>query len=412
MEIMKMLKNCRICVSADLIEVITLGEQIITSRFPIHGDFSTPKTLINLCICNNCGLLQLSVSTNKTELYEYEYGYRSGISNTMREHLKKYQEELLTIITLSDNDVVLDIGSNDSTMLQNYGKNFTRIGCDPTGKQFKQYYNDVELIPDYFTAENFTKNYPNKKCKVVSSISMFYDLPNPVEFAKDIYKVLDDEGIWTCEQSYLLSMLKTNSFDTICHEHLEYYALKQIKLIADMSGFKIIDVKFNDCNGGSFRVYFAKKNSINFTESIDLINKILKDEYDYGLPNIKVFTEFMNNCDNEIKKLLNFIDEVNNNNKKIYIYGASTKGNCLLQYANINQDKIKFAVERNPIKLGKMTSTGIPIIMEETMRNDPPDYLLVLPWHFKNEIILREKDYLKKGGKIIFPLPKFEIITL
>lgn len=412
MEIMKMLKNCRICVSADLIEVITLGEQIITSRFPIHGDFSTPKTLINLCICNNCGLLQLSVSTNKTELYEYEYGYRSGISNTMREHLKKYQEEILTIITLSDNDVVLDIGSNDSTMLQNYGKNFTRIGCDPTGKQFKQYYNDVELIPDYFTAENFTKNYPNKKCKVVSSISMFYDLPNPVEFAKDIYKVLDDEGIWTCEQSYLLSMLKTNSFDTICHEHLEYYALKQIKLIADMSGFKIIDVKFNDCNGGSFRVYFAKKNSINFTESIDLINKILKDEYDYGLPNIKVFTEFMNNCDNEIKKLLNFIDEVNNNNKKIYIYGASTKGNCLLQYANINQDKIKFAVERNPIKLGKMTSTGIPIIMEETMRNDPPDYLLVLPWHFKNEIILREKDYLKKGGKIIFPLPKFEIITL
>jgi len=407
-----MLKNCRICVSADLIEVITLGEQIITSRFPIHGDFSTPKTLINLCICNNCGLLQLSVSTNKTELYEYEYGYRSGISNTMREHLKKYQEEILTIITLSDNDVVLDIGSNDSTMLQNYGKNFTRIGCDPTGKQFKQYYNDVELIPDYFTAENFTKNYPNKKCKVVSSISMFYDLPNPVEFAKDIYKVLDDEGIWTCEQSYLLSMLKTNSFDTICHEHLEYYALKQIKLIADMSGFKIIDVKFNDCNGGSFRVYFAKKNSINFTESIDLINKILKDEYDYGLPNIKVFTEFMNNCDNEIKKLLNFIDEVNNNNKKIYIYGASTKGNCLLQYANINQDKIKFAVERNPIKLGKMTSTGIPIIMEETMRNDPPDYLLVLPWHFKNEIILREKDYLKKGGKIIFPLPKFEIITL
>lgn len=412
MSVVETLKNCRICSDSKLIKVISLGNQVITSRFSVYGDFSTPKTPIDLCVCENCGLLQLMQSTNATELYEYEYGYRSGISNTMREHLRKYQEEISSKISLCPGDVVLDIGSNDSTMLQYYSNELKRIGCDPTGVQFKEYYGDVELLQTYFTVENFRKKYSGIECKIVSSISMFYDLPNPVQFAKDIYEVLDNDGIWTCEQSYLLSMLNTNSIDTICHEHLEYYALKQIKIIADMSEFKIIDVKFNECNGGSFRVYFAKKKSTKFTEATDLINKILKNEIDYGLPNIEVFTNFVNKCDTEVKKLLNFIDESNKNNKKIYIYGASTKGNCLLQYANIDENKIKFAVERNPTKLGKMTSTGIPIIMEETMRSNPPDYLLVLPWHFKNEIIPREKEYLEKGGKIIFPLPYFEIISL
>jgi hypothetical protein len=412
MSIVETLTKCRICAESKIVKVISLGEQVITSRFPTYGDFSTPKTPIDLCVCKNCGLLQLMQTTSTSELYEHEYGYRSGISNTMREHLKKYHEEILTKITLGTNDVILDIGSNDSTMLQYYDSKLLRIGCDPTGNQFIQYYGDVKLIADYFTVNNFKKIYPDKKCKVVSSISMFYDLPNPVQFAKDIYEILDDNGIWTCEQSYLVTMLKTNGFDTICHEHLEYYALKQIKLIADLSGFKIIDVKFNDCNGGSFRIYFAKDISSMFVENTQLIQTILKDEKDFGISNIETFTNFMKNCDKQIETLVNFIEQENKNNKKIYIYGASTKGNCLLQYANINVDKIKFAVERNPKKLGKMTSTGIPIIMEETMREEIPDYLLVLPWHFKNEIISRENDYLKAGGKIIFPLPQFEIIDL
>jgi GDP-mannose 4,6-dehydratase len=343
-------------------------------------------------------------------LYEYEYGYRSGISNTMREHLKKYQEEILSIVQLNEGDIVVDIGSNDSTMLQYYSNKLKRIGVDPTGNQFKEYYGDVELLATYFTHQNFSNIYGDTKCKLVSSISMFYDLPNPVQFAKDIYNILDNDGIWTCEQSYLLSMLKTNSIDTICHEHLEYYSLHQIKEIADRSNFKIIDIKFNDCNGGSFRIYFAKKDSSLYKENIDLINKILKDEIEYGVHDDNIFKHFMDNCDNQINKLKKIIDVVNKNNKKIYIYGASTKGNCLLQYGNITENDVKYAVERNPKKEGKMTSTGIRIIMEDQMRKEQPDYLLVLPWHFKNEIIQREYDFLEKGGQLIFPFPEFEII--
>lgn len=412
MSLVTYLQECRICKSSNLKNVISLNDQYITSRFPIYGDFSTPKTSIILCMCTNCGLIQLRETTNSEELYEYEYGYRSGISNTMRQHLKLYKEEICSIVNLKENDTIVDIGSNDSTMLQYYGNKYRRIGVDPTGKQFKQFYGDVELLPTYFTYDNFTKTFGSIKCKMVSSISMFYDLPDPVQFAKDIYSVLDDNGIWTCEQSYLLTMLRTNSIDTICHEHLEYYALHQVKEISDRANFKIIDVKFNDCNGGSFRIYFSKKHSLLYKENTFLINKILNEEKKYGIMNMdgKVYFDFMKKCDEQVGYLKNFIENVNANNKNVYVYGASTKGNCLLQYADLNESHMKYAVERNPNKVGKMTSTGIEIISEETMRENPPDYLLVLPWHFRKEIIEREKPFLEAGGQFIFPFPHFEVI--
>lgn len=394
-----------------MVDILNLGEQVITSRFPLYGDFSTPKTPIVLSLCQQCSLVQLKHGANCSELYEHEYGYRSGINHTMREHLRLYQQEILSKVDLKPGDVVIDIGSNDSTMLQYYDSSLKRIGVDPTGKQFQHFYGDVELVPTYFTRENVTRVYgENLRCKVVSSISMFYDLPDPVQFAKDIHSVLADDGIWTCEQSYLLTMLETNSIDTICHEHLEYYSLTAVKRIADMAGFKIIDIKFNMCNGGSFRLYFSK-NSSDRVET-ELVSQILEKECVLGVKEQQFYTNFINDCDAEVGRLTNFIDIVNNDNKKMYIYGASTKGNCLLQYANIDSHKIKYAVERNPNKVGKMTSTGIEIISEETMRDSPPEFLLVLPWHFRDEIIKREHEYLSNGGQLVFPFPKFEIYSL
>lgn len=401
--------SCRICQSSQLTNVINLGEQYITSRFPIYGDWSTLKTSIIICKCDHCHLVQLRQTTFNKELYEYEYGYRSGISNTMKHHLQNYQKEILNIAKPLATDTVIDIGSNDSTMLQLYPSTMNRIGVDPTGKQFAHYYGDVSLIPTYFTRENVISIYPKLKAKIISSISMFYDLPDPVQFAKDIYSLLEDDGIWTCEQSYLPSMLTTNSIDTICHEHLEYYALYQIKEIADRANFKIINVLFNDCNGGSFRVYFAKRECNLYTECTNQIRAILENEFDIGIQTLELYEKFIIDCNYQISKLKDFIQ---NSGKKILIYGASTKGNCLLQYANIGEKDIQYAVERNLSKVGKMTSTGIKIISEETMRQDYPDYLLVLPWHFKDEIIKRENDFLEKGGQIIFPFPEFQIISL
>ena len=406
---MNNIQQCRLCNNAATIDIISLGEQYITSRFPVYGDFSTPKTSIILCMCESCGLVQLNGTTNSNELYEYEYGYRSGISNTMRTHLKLYQEEILTKIQLTKGDIIVDIGSNDSTMLQYYSNDIRRIGVDPTGKQFAEYYGNVELLPTYFTYENFTTAFGNIRPKMVSSICMFYDLPDPVQFAKDIHSILHDDGIWTCEQSYLPTMIKTNSIDTICHEHLEYYSLHQIAHIADIAGFVIIDVKFNDSNGGSFRVYFAKTTSDLHIPNDTLVNDILSEEEEYGIMSLDLYKRFMENVDSEVQKLRRFIETVIANGKNVYIYGASTKGNCLLQYANLDETYMKYAVERNPNKIGKMTSTGIKIIGEEQMREDPPDYLFVLPWHFRDEIIKREHTFLENGGQFIFPFPNFEI---
>jgi NDP-4-keto-2,6-dideoxyhexose 3-C-methyltransferase len=405
---MATLEKCRLCKSPDLTEVINLGEQYITSRFPNYGDWSTPKIAISLSRCNDCFLLQTSQTTTAADMYEHEYGYRSGISNTMRAHLQKYQQEILGKVNLEPNDAVLDIGSNDSTMLQYYNTNLKRIGMDPTGNQFKEYYGAVELVPTYFTKARYQEIYGNLRCKIVSSISMFYDLPDPVQFATDIHDILDDEGIWTCEQSYLLSMLESNSIDTICHEHLEYYAIRQIKEIADKAGFKIIDVSFNDCNGGSSRVYFAKKTSQHKEVELDAI---LAKEEAAGLNTINAFVDFMERVNVQVNKLNEFIESARKEGKETWVYGASTKGNCLLQYANLGESSLKYAVERNPQKIGKMTATGIPIISEETMRASPPAYLLVLPWHFRTEIVERESDFLTQGGGLIFPFPEFTVVS-
>jgi GDP-D-mannose dehydratase len=339
------------------------------------------------------------------------YGYRSGLNEMMCKHLSEYTAELLKYAKPVKGDAVLDIGSNDATFLKNYGNDLVRVGCDPTGIQFKEYYENICLIENYFTKKNIRDSLGQIVFKAVSSISMFYDLPDPVQFAKDIYDILDDNGVWTLEQSYVATMLERNSIDTICHEHLEYYGVKQIKEIMDRSGFKIIHISLNECNGGSFRCYVVKKTCSLYEEATELIQQLLKKEERNGIHTVARYELFNKDCNREIERLRSFIDHVNADGKKVYIYGASTKGNCLLQAGNITPNLIPYAVERNPLKFGKMTSTNIPIISEEKMREDNPEYLLVLPWHFREGIIAREDEYLEKGGQLLFPFPHFEVYS-
>jgi GDP-D-mannose dehydratase len=206
-------------------------------------------------------------------------------------------------------------------------------------------------------------------------------------------------------------MIERNSIDTICHEHLEYYAIRQIKTIMDRANFQILDISLNECNGGSMRVVVAKRTSSKYKEATQLVEQLIEKETKYDLSSPNCYYDFMKRCKTEMKYLVDFIDTVNNNGKEVWIYGASTKGNCLLQCANLDTSKIRYAVERNLQKVGKMTSTGIEIISEETMRKNPPAYLLVLPWHFRNEILQRETEFLSNGGQFLFPFPHFEVVS-
>ncbi|MEI6079329.1 MAG: class I SAM-dependent methyltransferase [bacterium] len=413
----KEIKSCRICGSNKLIPIVDLGNMALSGYFPKSNGDQVEAGPLELVKCDDssgsgCGLVQLRHNYNLEKLYGDNYGYRSGLNQSMVKHLHSKVNKILSMIPLSQDDLVIDIGSNDSTLLQAYPKDkLTLVGVDPTGKKFKEYYPEhIHLVADFFPSASFLKQFGHKKIKIVTSISMFYDLEDPMTFVTNIHDNLDDNGVWVFEQSYMPTMLERNSYDTICHEHLEYYALKQIKYMLDKAGLKIIDVEFNDINGGSFSVMAAKKGS-KYNECTGLIDKILNKEKEIGLNSTKPFNDFNNRISKCRDDLLAFFKECKKDGKVVFGYGASTKGNVLLQFCKITAKDMPYIAEVNEDKFGCYTpGTNIPIISEAEAKKMSPDYFMVLPWHFKDNIIKREGQFLSSGKHFMFPLPTVQII--
>ncbi len=415
----KTIHKCRICGNTNLKSVVDLGMQSLTGVFPqtFQEVESGPLELVK-CVPDEknlsvCGLLQLRHSFDCNKMYGENYGYRSGLNKSMVDHLTQITKEIKDQISFCKNDLVIDIGSNDSTLLRSYGiDGLDYVGMDPTGDKFKKYYPKwITLVADFFSAENLIKiRGGGQKAKVITSIAMFYDLEEPIKFACDIEKILADDGIWVMEQSYLPSMLETNSYDTICHEHLEFYCLAQIEWIVNAAGMRVINVSLNDANGGSFRVTVAKKNS-KFTEN-ETVKRVREYEDRQHLCTLLPFDYFNENIVKSKKEILSLFDKCKKEGKKVYGYGASTKGNVLLQYCGITSKDIIAIAEVNEDKFGRVTpGSRIPIVSEEVAKRDDPDYFIVLPWHFRQNILDKEKEYiLNSDCKFVFPLPKLEIV--
>ncbi len=402
---------CRICNSNNLEEVVNLGKQALSGVFPKDINEEVERFSLILVKCSDCGLVQLKHSVSQDLLYHDNYGYRSGINSTMRNHLASIVKSVESKVNLNDGDYVLDIASNDGTLLNAYkNKKLNRFGVDPSSKQFGEYYEeDIIKIPSFFNAEVLKPYTKNNKFKVVTSIAVLYDLEKPDNFVESVKNILDIEGIWVLEQSDLGSMIQANSYDTICHEHLEYYSITVLKSLLAKHEFVIFDADLNDSNGGSHRLYVCNKRS-SIKINANKVSSLIEKEKKLSLTESVTYHNFMKSCNSEMNKLKSFIDKETEKGKRIHIYGASTKGNVLLQYCYFNSSQIEMAAERNPRKLGCFTpGTKIPINSEEISRNKKPDYYLVLPWHFKKEFIIREAEFLRKGGALIFPLPKFEI---
>ena len=401
-----------------LVELFSLGD-FYMSDFVDDVSSAKVKVPLTMMLDKKSGLVQLKHTAPFDNMYR-NYWYRSGMNKTMTDELEGIARKAVSLINCEEEDIALDIGCNDGTLLKYYGHTMHRVGFDPAKnmERYSKIYTDL-VITDYFTAQAYF-SWLTKKAKIITTIAMFYDLEDPHEFVDDICEVLDDEGLWVIQMSYMPLMLRQHAFDNICHEHLEYYSLSSFEYLIEKHGLKIVDVELNDINGGSFRVYIRKENS-----NDDLfatapyrdvakfrVGSLLEYERALQLNNPWIYEVWFAKLQGIKGATVDFIKTEKSKGKTIWGYGASTKGNTLLQWYGLDNTLIDAIAERNPDKYGKRTvGTNIEIKSEAEMRQAKPDYLLVLPWHFVSEFKNREKEYLDSGGKFIVPLPQFKIIS-
>lgn len=412
--------TCRVC-GGEFESVLSLGDQYVSNFLsPEQPDgFKAPLELV---LCSLCGLLQLRHTVSGESMYQ-NYWYRSGTNHTMRTALADIANAAEQLMHLQPGEAVLDIGCNDGTLLSSYQTpGIYRIGFDPA-ENLAVYSRKVadRVVNGFFESEAFHRD-PDLKIrspKIVTSIAMFYDLEEPNKFVSDIKEIMDPDGLWIVQMSYLPLMLKQHDFGNICHEHLEYYSLESLEYLLKLHDFSISDVQLNEVNGGSFRVFIrncgadeTKFGDATYRmQATERLNTLRAQETKMSLGEAKTYREFAAWVERIKDDVSKFINEQVSRGKKVAIYGASTKGNVMLQYFGLDHELITAASERNPDKWGKVTvGTRIPIVSEEQARAAKPDYFLVLPWHFVDEFRDREKNYLLGGGRFIVPLPHFTLI--
>ncbi|MEM8727773.1 MAG: methyltransferase domain-containing protein [Chlamydiota bacterium] len=409
----KKVKSCRVSRDEAMIAVLNLGDQKLTGLFPKVGrDHEVMSGPIELVWSSKSGLLQLAHSYDPHQMYGENYGYRSGLNRSMVTHLTDKVASLERLVGLGYGDTVLDIGSNDGTTLKAYSiRGIDKIGIDPAAKKFARFYReDMKPVADFFSEENYRK-VSKKNAKVVTSIAMFYDLEDPIQCAREIARILTDDGVWHLEQSYMPTMLRLNSYDTVCHEHIAYYSLRVMEKIMDAAGLKIIDVSMNAINGGSFALTCVKRRCIKYPVNRAVIQWLLMQEDRIGLHTLKPFREFERRVFKHRERLLDLVKRLVADGKKVLGYGASTKGNVMLQFCGFTPAHIAAIAEVNEDKFGCMTpGSAIPIVSESEALAMEPDYFLVLPWHFRNEVLRREKRFHSRRGRFIFPFPEIEIV--
>lgn len=412
--------TCRICGCPHLAPVLSLGDQRIAGAFADpNGDQPVERAIpLELVRCDMtsdqeaCGLIQTKHTVPGSILYS-SYWYRSGVNRTMTENLHGIARGVEAIVPLESGDLVVDIGCNDGTLLDGYQTEGLRhLGFDPSDVARYAIEKGYDVVNDFFSGEALRRRRPDQKAKAITSIAMFYDLEHPRAFVADVAGALADGGIWVIELHYLPMMLEANAFDAIVHEHLEYYSLAVIERLIGEEGLEVVSAELNDINGGSIRLFIGHAGRHERTpEQLDALMKLRIREFELALDSAEPYEQFRLGAERVRDELITLCRQLHGEGKKIHVYGASTKGNTILQYAGLDSDCIEAAADRNPDKWGSETiATKIPIISEEQSREMKPDYYLALPWHFLDEFIERESEFLARGGQFIVPLPEVRVV--
>jgi SAM-dependent methyltransferase len=412
--------TCRVCDSPHLAPVLSLGAQHIAGAFaepdgrqPVQR--AIPLELVRCDMTqdqNACGLIQTRHTVPGAILY-HSYWYRSGVNRTMTENLHGIAATAERLVGLQPGDLVIDIGCNDGTLLDGYATQGLRyLGFDPSDVTRYAIEKGYDVVRDFYSYEGLRQRYPDQKAKVVTSIAMFYDLEDPRAFVADVARALAEDGIWVMELHYLPTMLEMNSFDAIVHEHLEYYSLAVIERLIGEAGLETVRAELNDVNGGSIRLFIGRAGKLDLdAEDQRAVQDIRIREFELALDSPEPYERFAASAEKVRDDLSSLCRRLTGEGRTIHVYGASTKGNTILQYANIDHTVIPYAADRNPDKRGSETiATRIPIISEEESREMQPDYYLALPWHFLDEFLERESEFLERGGRFIVPLPQVRIV--
>src|SRR4051812_8374771 len=412
--------TCRICGSPELVPLLDLGRQSIAGAFADPGgeDPISRQIPLEVVRCdmtrdqNACGLVQLRHTGPGSVLYR-SYWYRSGVNATMTRNLQEIAQTAERLVKLMPGDLVLDVGCNDGTLLDGYRtESLKALGVDPSAVARYAEEKGYEVIRDFFRGSLVRARYSEQRARVITSIAMFYDLESPQDFVSEVAEILADDGIWVMELHYLPAMLERNAFDTICHEHLEYYSLAVLEHLFAGAGLEVVSASLNEINGGSIRVFVGHQGRHNVKpEDLAVLQDVRIREFEMALDSPEPYQRFAANAERVRDDLAQTLRSLCAQGKSVHVYGASTKGNTILQYAGIDASLVECAADRNPDKWGSKTiGTNIPIVSEEDSRAMRPDYYLALPWHFLPEFVEREEEFLGRGGRFIVPLPEVAFV--
>lgn len=410
--------SCRLCGASVFLPILSLGNQYVVD-FVDSDDAEQTRAPLDLVLCDpsqgGCALLQMKHTFSKEKLYSH-YWYRSGMNKTMTDELQGLAHEAEKLVNLKAGDAVIDIGSNDSTLLRGYTTpGITTVGFEPAKNIAMQYGMDGigKVILDYFNHGAWQRELGEQKARVVTAIAMFYDLDDPNAFVGDIAKCLAKDGVCLVQQNSLPAMIERNVFDNISHEHLCYYSLATFQKLLERNNLELFDVEENNVNGGSMRAYIRHRGSVVPVREGGKarVEAMLAKEEKMGLDRKETYQAFADRINTIKTKLSSFVQSEITKGKTVYAYGASTRGNVMLQFCDLDHKVITAAAERNPDKWGKKTvGTLVPIISEADARLAKPDYFLVLPWQFLDEFVYREREHFKNGGKFIVAMPEFKVI--
>ncbi|MCE9554312.1 MAG: class I SAM-dependent methyltransferase [Planctomycetes bacterium] len=405
--------SCRVCGTARLAPAFSLGELFVSNFVDANIAGAQIKAPLDLVFCEECRLLQLLHTAPQELLYARHYWYRSGVTETMRRALRDIAVDIEERFSLQAGDVVLDIGSNDGTLLRSFtGSEIVRVGVEPANNLAEEGSRGVQVfIPDFWSYEGYWLTV-GRQARAITAIGMFYDLEDPNAFIADVRAALADDGVFVAQLMCLRNMLESNDVGNICHEHLEYYSFASLEVLLARHGLEIFDVVINNVNGGSYRIFarHAGGSTAVSEDGLHRVARVREDEAD--LQSLVAFQAFYSRVQKNKSECVAFIENAVATGKKVWVYGASTKGNTILQYYGLDHRVIEAAADRSPEKWGKCTvGTRIPIVSEEQARQASPDYFLVLPYAFIAEFYARETQWRESGGKFLVPLPEFRVIA-